>query len=103
MSQSVSNRVATCAQVTLQHLSHTNHNTVLGMAHNGTAAGMTVDLSLAPQACEHCDLSKHARSPVPKEQEGALATKRLEKVYVDLLGPHTVMSRSRFKYLTNTS
>jgi hypothetical protein len=84
-----------------RRLCHANHNTVLGMARSGAAAGMTVDLSLAPQACEHCVLGKQARSPVPKEREGARATKRLEKVYVDLSGPHSVMSRSGFKYIMN--
>jgi hypothetical protein len=55
-------------------LGHANHCTVMDMAWNGTAAGMTVDLSLAPQSCNHCVLGKQAHSPILKEQEGARST-----------------------------
>jgi hypothetical protein len=84
-----------------RRLGHANHRTVMDMAQNGTAAGMTVDLSLAPQSCNHCVLGKQVCSPVPKEREGARSTCRLEWVHIDLSGPHSVMSRSGFKYIMN--
>jgi hypothetical protein len=84
-----------------RRLGHANHRTVLDMAQNGTATGMTVDLLLAPQACDHCVLGKQACTPVPKEREGVRSTVWLERVHVDLSGPHAVMSRSGFRYVMN--
>ena len=84
-----------------RRLGHANHQTVLEMARGGTAKGMPVDLSFAPQACDHCVRGKQARSPVPKVREGARATRRLGRIYIDLSGPHSVMSRSGFRYIMN--
>ena len=71
------------------------------MAQNGTAAGMTIDLSSAPQSCNHCILGKQTHSSVPKEQEGARLTDRLGQVHIDLSGPHSILLRSGFRYIMN--
>ena len=52
-------------------LGHANHETVLGMACSGVILGMPVNISLAPQTCDHCVMGKQTRSPVLKEHEGA--------------------------------
>ncbi len=63
--------------------------------------GMTINLSLAPQACDHCVRGKQACSPILKVREGARATRWLEHVYIDLSGPHAIMSHSSFCYIMN--
>lgn len=71
------------------------------MAQNGTTAGMTIDLSSAPQSCNHCILGKQTCSSVLKEREGARSTDQLGQVHIDLSGPHSILSHSGFRYIMN--
>jgi hypothetical protein len=82
-------------------LGHASHQTVLKMAQAGTTTGMPIDLSLAPQACDHCILGKQTHNPVLKIREGARATRWLEHVHIDLSGPHSVLSHSGYRYIMN--
>lgn len=82
-------------------LGHTNHEMVLGMARSGVVSGMPVNISMAPQTCKHCVMGKQTRSSVLKELKGAQPKRRLECVYIDLSGPHSIMSRLGFKYIMN--
>ncbi len=62
---------------------------------------MPCDLSLALQACDYYVHGKQARSPILKVHKGVRATKWLERVYVDLSGPHAVLSCFGFHYIMN--
>ena len=74
------------------HLGHCSNCKIINMAHQGVVEGMPIDLSSAPATCDHCVLGKQTRSYVPKMHEGCRATKRLERVFVDLCGPmHSVL------------
>ena len=53
---------------------------------------MHIDLSTAPATCEHCILGKQAKNPVPTVREGKKASRILETVYIDLMGPQDVTS-----------
>ena len=53
------------------------------------------------EKCEFCVQEKQMKTPIPKvwqAGEDHKVTKRLEKVFVDLFDPHSVESRSGFKY-----
>jgi len=55
-----------------------------------------------PQKCDSCILGKQTKTPVPKkreEGEGHRATRKLEKVWVDLIGPMAVTSRTGNRYI----
>ncbi|KAI0037755.1 hypothetical protein FA95DRAFT_1453867, partial [Auriscalpium vulgare] len=82
-------------------LGHANHRTILDMATSSAVEGMPVDLSLAPAKCEPCILGKQVRSAVPHTREGLKATRRLERVFLDLCGPMSVVSKSGNKYAMN--
>ena len=84
-----------------RRLGHCNHRTVIDMARENTAKGMPIDLSSAPATCDHCVLGKQTRSHVPKVREGPRATKRLERVYVDLCGPMPAVSKFGHVYSMN--
>jgi Integrase core domain len=60
------------------------------MADKHLAKGMPVDLSRLPQLCKHCVLGKQTKTPVPKKREGKKATRLLEKVHSDIMGPEDV-------------
>src|SRR5216683_5044300 len=81
-----------------RHLRHCNVWSIVDMARKDAVEGMTIDLSSAPLKCTHCMLGKQTQSPVPKIWEGLKATKRLERVFVDLCGPMPCVSRSRHLY-----
>ena len=68
------------------------------MACKEAVEGMTIDLSSAPPKCTHCVLEKQTCSPIPKIWEGPKATKRLERVFVDLCGPMPCVSHSGHLY-----
>ena len=56
-----------------------------------------------PPKCEFCVLGKQTKTPVPKSHEKGpehRATRRLEKIWVDLSGPH-VKSRTGNEYMMN--
>ena len=71
------------------------------MACQGVVEGMPIDLSSAPAFCDHCVLGKQTRSHVPRMCEGCWATRRLERVYVDLCGPMPCVSRYGHLYSMN--
>src|ERR1700733_1229865 len=74
------------------------------MARSGYITGMPMQSSFKPPKCKYCILGKQTQSPVPKkctEGEGHRATHKLEKVWVDLSGPHAVQSRAGNSYVMN--
>ena len=73
---------------------------LLNRAGHGTA-GMQVNLSLTPQACDACICRKQTHSAVPKIHEGPKADRPLEQVFVDLSGPQSITSCSGFCYIMN--
>ena len=84
-----------------RRLGHCNTRAIIEMAKNKVSQGMPIDLSSMPANCEHCALGKQSRSSVPKIREGSKATKRLERVHVDLCGPMAVVSRAGNLYSMN--
>jgi transposase InsO family protein len=84
-----------------RRLGHCNTRTVIDMARSHSVEGMPIDLSAAPPKCDHCILGKQTRTPVPKVREGLRATNRLERVYIDLCGPMSTLSRSGRLYSMN--
>ena len=82
-------------------LGHCNHCTIIDMACHGVVEGMPIDLSSAPAACDHCILGKQTRSHVPAMREGERASKRLERVFVDLCGPMPAVSNYGHLYSMN--
>ena len=70
------------------------------MIKNGLIRGTNVPLSKVTK-CDSCILGKQTRTPIPKKREegpGHKATRKLEKVWVDLAGPHPVQSQSKNEY-----
>ena len=84
-----------------RRLGHCNMQTVLDMAHGSNVEGMPTDLSITPPQCEPCIFGKQTHMPIPKLREGVKATRRLERVYVDLCGPMSVSSCSGRVYSMN--
>ena len=84
-----------------RRLGHCNVRTVIDMARNNVAKGMPIDLSSAPPKCNECIIGKQARSSVPKVREGSKATRRLERVFVDLCSPMHVPSKTGRLYSMN--
>ena len=84
-----------------RRLGHCNTQAIIDMAKSSVTEGMQIDLSTHPAKCDHCALGKQTRSSVPKTREGAKATNRLERVYVDLCGPMAVTSRAGNVYSMN--
>jgi len=75
------------------HLSHVNYQTIRDMARNRLVEGMPITFSTMPPDCDSCILGKQTKSPVPKKCEegpGHRAMWKLEKVWVDLIGPISV-------------
>jgi len=74
------------------------------MAKKGMVSGMPSSFPNKPPKCDSCILGKQTRTPVPKvreEGQGHKATRRLEKVWVDLTGPMAVESRTGNNYMMN--
>ena len=84
-----------------RRLGHCNTHTIIDMARSHSVEGMPIDLSAAPPKCDNCILGKQTRTPVPKVREGLRATRRLERVHVDLCGPMSILSRSGRLYSMN--
>ena len=85
-----------------RRLGHANYNSLLDMARKGTIPGMPTQSSTKPPKCDSCILGKQTKTPIPKkrvEGNGHRATRRLEKVWVDLSGPHDVKSQSGNLYI----
>ena len=85
-------------------LGHANYQTLKDMVGSGMIPGMPKYLLREdPPKCEFCVLGKQTKTPVPKLREegpGHRATRRLEKIWVDLSGPH-VKSRTGNEYMMN--
>lgn len=85
-----------------RRLGHANYQALGDMVRKGMVTGLsTLSPSNAPK-CESCILGKQTKTPVPKKREvgpGHRATRKLEKVWVDLSGPHAVTSRTGNSYV----
>ena len=84
-----------------RRLGHANFRTILDMAHGKHVRDMPANISSPPKACDACIRGKQTHQPVPKTREGKKATRRLERVFVDLTGPQSVTSRSGSLYIMN--
>ena len=84
-----------------RRLGHCNHRTIIDMARHGVVEGMPIDLSSTPAACDHCILGKQTHSHVPAMCEGERASKRLERIFVDLCGPMPAVSNYGHLYSMN--
>ena len=84
-----------------RRLGHCSNQTIIDMARHGIVEGMPIDLSYAPATCDHCILGKQTRSHVPRMCEGRQATKRLERVFIDLCGPMPYVSKYGHLYSMN--
>ncbi|KAJ3494946.1 hypothetical protein NLJ89_g10708 [Agrocybe chaxingu] len=87
-----------------RRLGHANYQVVQEMARKGMVTGMPASLAPKASKCESCVLGKQTRTPVPKKRKegtGHRATRRLEKVWVDLSSPVAVTSRCGYKYAMN--
>jgi hypothetical protein len=85
-------------------LGHANYQSIHDMFNNGHLKGATLPSSIPHTQCDSCILGKQSKTPVPKKQEegiGHRATRKLEKVWIDLSGPHHVTSYSGFNYAIN--
>ena len=63
---------------------------------------MPTTLSTAPPDCDSYVIGKQTKNPVPnkrKEGRGNRATQKLEKVWVDLIGPLSVTSANGNRYV----
>ena len=77
------------------HLGHANYQTIKDMAHNRLIKGMPSTFSTALPDCDSCVIRKQTKTPVLKKCEegpGHRAMQKLEKVWVDLIGPISVTS-----------
>ncbi len=62
---------------------------------------MAHSFAQCPSSCDHCIPGKQCRSPVPNERTHAKVARRMDVVYVDLMGPEDVMSAVGNLYLMN--
>ena len=87
-----------------RRLGHVNYQTLKDMISSGMIPGMPKYLLREdPPKCEFCVLGKQTKTPVPKSCEegpGHRAMRKLEKVCVDLNGPH-LKSRTSNEYVMN--
>jgi len=82
-------------------LGHCSNRKIINMVCQGVVKGMPINLSSALAFCDHCVLGKQTRSHVLRMCEGHQATRRLERVYVDLCGPMPCVSRYGHLYSMN--
>ena len=86
----------------MQVLLLNNYQAISDMSRKDMVSGMSFDPSSVPPKCQSCVLGKQTQTLVPKVwQEGRKATKRLEIVWVDLSGPHNVISHNVNRYVLN--
>ena len=72
------------------------------MAKKGMLTGAPISSVLRLPKCDACILGKQTRTLVPKkckEGEGHRVTRKLEKVWVDLSGPHAIKSCTGNEYV----
>ncbi|KAF8226196.1 hypothetical protein L208DRAFT_1221944, partial [Tricholoma matsutake] len=82
-------------------LGHANYQSFLDRAKKGRFTGAPIISISRPPKCESYVLGKQIKTPVPKKHEEGIGHKvvqKLEKVWVDLLGPHVVKSCTRNSY-----
>jgi hypothetical protein len=82
-------------------LGHTNYQTIKDIVRNRLVEGMPITFSTALPDCDSCILGKQMKTPVPRKHEegpGHRVMKKLEKVWVDLIGPISV-SASGNRYI----
>ncbi|HEV7735895.1 MAG TPA: hypothetical protein VGO47_00765, partial [Chlamydiales bacterium] len=87
-----------------RRLGHANYQAISDMARNNLITGANLNSPQKTTKCDACILGKQTKTPVPKLRqtgEGHRATKRLEKVWVDLAGPTDVKSKSGNLYIMN--
>jgi GAG-pre-integrase domain len=87
-----------------RRLGHANYQSLWNMAKKGTLTGAPVLSTLRPPKSESCVLGKQTKTPVPIKHEegpGHKVMRKLEKVWVDLSGPHAVKSRTGNSYVMN--
>ena len=84
-----------------RRLGHINYRSIVDMSDNGMVKGMHVNLSSTPPKCQSSILGKQTRKAVPKKREGVRPTGVLDVVYIDLTGPQSVQSASRYNYVMN--
>jgi transposase InsO family protein len=82
-------------------LGHANYHTVLDMTHSAHITSMPTNTLNVPQTCDTCICSKQTHHPVPKMREGKKVMRCLERVFVDLAGPQSVVSRAGCLYIMN--
>ncbi|KNZ79155.1 hypothetical protein J132_00214, partial [Termitomyces sp. J132] len=85
-------------------LRYANYQSIIQMACAGMIEGMPTSFSTKPPICDHFILGKQTRTPVPKEREegdGHRAARKLEKVWVDLVGQTAVTSWTGNNYIMN--
>lgn len=81
-------------------LGHTNYQAIHHLARNHKIKGALNSLSATSPKCNSCILGKQTRTPVPKvRDEGCRGKRRLKIVWVDLMGPVNVQSRSGNHYI----
>ena len=84
-----------------RRLGHANYQSIMDMIRNGTISGAPVSTQTPPK-CDSCILGKQTETPVPKRRKAdGKATRRLEKVWVDLSGPMDVKSVHGNYYIMN--
>jgi len=84
------------------HLGHANYQSLWDMAKKGTLTGVPIVSTSRPPKCESCVLGKQTKTQVPKKHEEGIGHKvmqKLEKVWVDLSGPHGVKSHTGNSYV----
>ena len=84
------------------HLGHANYQTIKDMTHKHLIEGMPATFSTVPPDCDSCVIGKQTKTPVSKKCEegpGNRATQKLEKVWVDLIGPISVTSTNGNHYV----
>ena len=85
-----------------KRMGHTNYQCLEHMARKGMVKDMPTSFPSAPPKCESCLLGKQTKLPVPKKRVEGLghrATRKLEKVWVDLTGPQATASRTGNLYI----
>nr|GAT57284.1 predicted protein [Mycena chlorophos] len=78
---------------------HSHHQACADLFQTGAVTGMELDPSSPPTPCDACILGKQIHAAIPKVREGEKSTRRLQKVFVDLSGQFSVVSRSGNRYI----
>ena len=92
--------VALVADLRLWHqrLAHVSMGGIKSMAERGVVLGVKINPKDSQQDCVGCILGKSHRTPIPRTRSSR-ATKLLERVHSDVLGPLEVASVGGSKYI----